>query len=36
MLTPADILLARRRITGIAYPTPLEYSRPISAYTGAE
>jgi threonine dehydratase len=36
MLTPADILVARRRIAGIAHPTPLEHSRPLSAYTGAE
>lgn len=36
MITPADILLARQRIAGIAYPTPLEHSRPLSAYTGAE
>jgi threonine dehydratase len=36
MLIPADILLARRRIAGIACPTPLEHSRPLSAYTGAE
>lgn len=36
MLTPADILVARRRIAGIAHPTPLELSRPLSAYTGAE
>jgi threonine dehydratase len=36
MLTPADILVARRRIAGIAYPTPLEHSRPLSVYTGAE
>lgn len=36
MLTPADILVARRHIAGIAYPTPLEHSRPLSAYTGAE
>lgn len=36
MLTPADILAARRRIAGIAHPTPLEHSRPLSAYTGAE
>lgn len=36
MLSPADILLARRRIAGIAYPTPLEHSRPLSDYTGAE
>jgi threonine dehydratase len=36
MLTPADILLARRRIAGIAQPTPLEHSRPLSAHTGAE
>lgn len=36
MLTPADILVARRRIAGIAHPTPLEHSRPLSAHTGAE
>lgn len=36
MLTPADILEARRRIAGIAYPTPLELSRPLSSQTGAE
>ncbi|NTU79644.1 MAG: threonine/serine dehydratase [Chloroflexales bacterium] len=36
MLTPADILVARRRIAGIAFPTPLEHSRPLSAYTSAE
>jgi threonine dehydratase len=36
MITPADILAARRRIAGIAQPTPLERSAPLSAYTGAE
>jgi threonine dehydratase len=36
MVMPADILAARRRIAGIAQPTPLEHSRPLSAYTGAE
>lgn len=36
MLTPADVLLARRRIAGIAHPTPLEHSRPLSTHTGAE
>jgi threonine dehydratase len=36
MITPAAILAARRRIAGIAHPTPLELSRPLSAYTGAE
>lgn len=36
MVTPAEILAARRRIAGIAQPTPLEHSRPLSAYTGAE
>jgi threonine dehydratase len=36
MITPADILAARRRIAGIAHPTPVEQSRPLSAYTGAE
>lgn len=36
MLTPADILVARRRIAGIVCPTPLEHSMPLSAYTGAE
>jgi threonine dehydratase len=36
MVTPADILAARRRINGIAQSTPLEQSRPLSAYTGAE
>jgi threonine dehydratase len=36
MIAPADILIARRRIAGIAHPTPLEHSRPLSAYTGAE
>jgi threonine dehydratase len=36
MITPADVLAARRRIAGVAYSTPLEHSRPLSAYTGAE
>ena len=36
MVTPADILAARRRIAGIAQGTPLEHSRALSAYTGAE
>jgi threonine dehydratase len=36
MLSPADILAARRRIAGIAAVTPLEHSRPLSARTGAE
>ncbi len=36
MVTPADILAARRRIAGIAHCTPLEHSRPLSAYAGAE
>jgi threonine dehydratase len=36
MITPAAILAARRRIAGIAHGTPLERSRPLSAYTGAE
>jgi threonine dehydratase len=36
MVTPSDILAARRRIAGIAQPTPLERSAPLSAYTGAE
>lgn len=36
MVTPADILAARQRIAGIAQSTPLEHSRPLSAYTGAE
>lgn len=36
MVTPASILAARRRIAGIAHSTPLEHSRPLSAYTGAE
>jgi len=36
MITPADILVARQRIAGIAHSTPLEHSRPLSAYTGAE
>ena len=35
-ITPADILAARRRISGIVQPTPLEVSRPLSALTGAE
>lgn len=35
-LNPADIIAARRRIAGIVQPTPLEYSRPLSALTGAE
>lgn len=36
MSTPAAILAARRRIAGIAHCTPVEHSRPLSAYTGAE
>jgi threonine dehydratase len=36
MLTPADIVAARRRIAGVAAVTPLEHSRPLSALTGAE
>lgn len=36
MITPAAILAARRRIAGIAHSTPLERSRPLSAFTGAE
>jgi threonine dehydratase len=36
MITPADILAARRRIAGVAAVTPLEHSRPLSAHTGAE
>ncbi|MFV9507665.1 MAG: threonine/serine dehydratase [Oscillochloridaceae bacterium umkhey_bin13] len=36
MLTPAELLVARQRIHGIAQPTPLELSRPLSGYTGAE
>ncbi|WP_298818474.1 threonine ammonia-lyase [Chloroflexus sp.] len=35
-VTPADILAARHRIAGIAQPTPLELSRPLSAIVGAE
>lgn len=36
MVTPGQIVAARRRIAGIAHATPLEHSRPLSAYTGAE
>lgn len=36
MVIPADVLAARRRIAGVAQSTPLELSRPLSAYTGAE
>lgn len=36
MLTPADIVAARRRIAGVAAVTPLEHSRPLSDLTGAE
>lgn len=36
MITPADILAARRRIAGVAAITPLEHSRALSAHTGAE
>lgn len=36
MITPADILAARRRIAGIAQPTPLEYSRPLAAHCQAD
>ncbi|WP_322486865.1 threonine/serine dehydratase [Chloroflexus sp.] len=35
-IPPAGILAARRRIAGIAQPTPLELSRPLSALIGAE
>lgn len=36
MITPADILAARRRIAGTVAVTPLEHSRPLSALAGAE
>jgi threonine dehydratase len=36
MITPTDILAARRRIAGVAAITPLEHSLPLSAHTGAE
>lgn len=36
MITPTDILAARRRIAGIAAITPLEYSRPLSDHTAAD
>ncbi|MEI7771534.1 MAG: pyridoxal-phosphate dependent enzyme, partial [Chloroflexales bacterium] len=36
MITPADILAARRRIAGVAAITPIEHSRPLSIHTGAE
>lgn len=36
MLTPADILTAHRRMAGIVYPTPLEFSRPLTRVVGAE
>jgi threonine dehydratase len=35
-ITPAHIIAARQRITGIAQPTPLERSRPLSALLGTE
>ena len=35
-ITPAEIIAARGRIAGIAQPTPLEYSRPLSELTGAK
>ncbi|PDW00753.1 threonine ammonia-lyase [Candidatus Chloroploca asiatica] len=36
MLTPAHILAAHRRMAGIVYPTPLEFSRPLTRVAGAE
>ncbi|MBP1467420.1 threonine/serine dehydratase [Candidatus Chloroploca sp. M-50] len=36
MLRPADILMAHRRMAGIVYPTPLEFSRPLANVAGAE
>jgi threonine dehydratase len=36
MISPHEILAARRRIAGMIQSTPLEQSRPLSAYTGAE
>lgn len=36
MISPADILAARRRIAGVTHSTPIEPSRALSAYTGAE
>ncbi len=35
LITPAAILAAQRRIADIVQTTPLEYSRPLSALTGA-
>jgi len=36
MITPADILAARRRLAGVVAATPIEHSRPLSAHCGAD
>src|SRR5689334_22749442 len=36
MVTPSDIIAARKRISGIVSQTPFEYSRPFSAHANTD